>query len=121
MQLRTELLAGQGFALGFLETKPPREAALDDFYDACACAWSANRILGREARVFPAEPDLDAEGLEVAIRAMKAAPERCCYFFRQIPENRLCAELGVPHHWWSKQPWPVIDKRKSVRHRDSPQ
>jgi predicted RNase H-like nuclease len=62
MQLRTELLAGQGFALGFLETKPPREAALDDFYDACACAWSANRILGREARVFPAEPDLDAEG-----------------------------------------------------------
>jgi threonine dehydratase len=69
MQLRKELLAAQGFALGFLKAKPPRGAALDDFYDACVYAWSANRILGQEARVFPAEPDLDAEGLEVAIRA----------------------------------------------------
>lgn len=69
MRLRKELLAGQGFALGFLETKPPRGAALDDFYDACACAWSANRILSKTARTFPAAPDLDAEGLEVAIRA----------------------------------------------------
>lgn len=69
MRLRKELLAEQGFALGFLETKPPRGAALDDFYDACACAWSGRRILTRERRVFPAEPGDDAEGLPVAIWA----------------------------------------------------
>ncbi|HUB63494.1 MAG TPA: DUF429 domain-containing protein [Methylocella sp.] len=69
IKLRKRLLAGQGFALGFLETKTPRGAALNDFYDACACAWSAKRILSQTASVFPVGEELDAEGLEVAIRA----------------------------------------------------
>jgi predicted RNase H-like nuclease len=60
---------GQDFASGFLEAKPPLGAALDDFYDACACAWSGARILRQEERIFPPEPGIDAKGLQVAIRA----------------------------------------------------
>jgi predicted RNase H-like nuclease len=67
--LRKELLSMGGFSLSFLNARPPQGAALDDFYDACACAWSARRILCGKARVFPAHPPLDGEGLEQAIRA----------------------------------------------------
>lgn len=69
MRLRKELLAGQGFPLAFLDSAPPRGAGQDDFYDACACAWSARRILVGAHRAFPAEPGVDAEGLAVAIWA----------------------------------------------------
>jgi predicted RNase H-like nuclease len=69
MRCRKELLAGQDFASGFLEAKPSLGAALDDFYDACACAWSGARILRQEERIFPPEPGIDAKGLQVAIRA----------------------------------------------------
>jgi predicted RNase H-like nuclease len=69
MRCRKELLERKGFALGFLEAKPPRGAALDDFYDACASAWSGARISRQEERIFPPEPGIDAKGLQVAIRA----------------------------------------------------
>jgi predicted RNase H-like nuclease len=69
MQLRKELLTKEGFPLSFLNQMPPQGAGRDDFYDACACAWSAKRILRRKARVFPCHPPLDGEGLEQAIRA----------------------------------------------------
>lgn len=69
MESRKALLAKRGFASDFLEAKPPRGAAVDDFYDACACAWSGTRILAGEARVFPDPPGVDAQGLPVAIRA----------------------------------------------------
>jgi predicted RNase H-like nuclease len=68
MELRRELLAKEGFPPSFLDQKPPSGAAFDDFYDACACAWSARRILHGKARVFPAHPPQDGEGLEQAIR-----------------------------------------------------
>ncbi|MCI0466614.1 MAG: DUF429 domain-containing protein [Beijerinckiaceae bacterium] len=68
-EFRKKLLAREGFSSSFLSQKPPRGAALDDFYDACACAWSAKRILLGSAQVFPSHPPLDAEGLEQAIRA----------------------------------------------------
>jgi predicted RNase H-like nuclease len=69
MQLRKELLRKEGFLLSFLDQNPPRGAGRDDFYDACACAWSARRILHGNARVFPCHPPIDAAGLEQAIRA----------------------------------------------------
>jgi len=70
MEVRKELLAKQGYALSFLEAKPPKGAAQDDFYDACACAWSGRRILAGEARVLPEPPEADSEGgLPVAIPA----------------------------------------------------
>jgi predicted RNase H-like nuclease len=69
MQLRKELLAKEGFPLSFLDQIPPQGAGRDDFYDACACAWSAKRIFYGKARVFPSHPPLDGEGLGQAIRA----------------------------------------------------
>jgi threonine dehydratase len=69
MYRRRQLLESRGFAASFLEAGVPRGAALDDFYDACACAWSATRVVNKEARVFPAQPGIDAIGLQVAIWA----------------------------------------------------
>jgi predicted RNase H-like nuclease len=69
MQLRRGLLTKQGFSLSFLDQSLLRGVGRDDFYDACACAWSAKRILHGSARVFPCHPPIDAEGLEQAIRA----------------------------------------------------
>jgi predicted RNase H-like nuclease len=69
MQLRKELLAKEGFPLSFLDQILPQGAGRDDFYDACACAWSAKRIVYGKARVFPSHPPIDGEGLEQAIRA----------------------------------------------------
>jgi predicted RNase H-like nuclease len=69
MQLRKKLLEKEGFPRSFLDQIAPPGAGRDDFYDACACAWSAKRILARKARVFPWRPPIDAEGLGQAIRA----------------------------------------------------
>ena len=46
----------EGFTPSFLDERPPRGAGRDDFYDACACAWSAKRILYGKERVFPCYP-----------------------------------------------------------------
>ena len=69
MRCRKAFLEKQGFAVSALEANLPRGAALDDFYDACACAWSGARIFEQDERVFPSEPGIDAKGLQVAIRA----------------------------------------------------
>jgi predicted RNase H-like nuclease len=66
---RKLLLHDRGFDVAALEARCPRGGGLDDLLDACACAWSAERIVTGEARLFPPEPGADAEGLEVAIRA----------------------------------------------------
>ncbi|MBO0732978.1 MAG: DUF429 domain-containing protein, partial [Methylocapsa sp.] len=69
LRLRRELLMDHGFGASFLGINLPRGVALDDFYDACACAWTAKRILVGIARIFPCNPPSDIEGLEQAIRA----------------------------------------------------
>jgi threonine dehydratase len=69
MERRKELLVTEGFSPSFVGQKPPRGAALDDLYDACACAWSARRIACGMARVFPFHPPFDGDGIEQAIRA----------------------------------------------------
>jgi predicted RNase H-like nuclease len=46
-----------------------KEVGADDLLDACACAWTARRILeGRSIR-FPANPPGDAKGLRMEINA----------------------------------------------------
>lgn len=60
---------GTRLCFGLSGGKTPLGAALDDFYDACAFAWSGARILRQEERIFPPEPGIDAKGLQVAIRA----------------------------------------------------
>jgi len=69
LEHRKLLLHGRGFEVAALEAQRPRGAGLDDLLDACACAWSAGRILRGEARAFPDAPGTDGHGLPIAIRA----------------------------------------------------
>ena len=64
-----DLLAGQGFDRRFLEGPdcPRRIAAADDFLDACATAWTANRLATGRAERLPADPATDPRGLRMEI------------------------------------------------------
>lgn len=68
---RLELLARAGLPASLLERiwQPPAQAAMDDFLDACACFWTAGRLVRGIARCWPEDPPRDAFGLEMAIRA----------------------------------------------------
>ena len=71
LDLRRGLLRAAGFPLDLLPHTSYRAADVgaDDLIDACACAWSARRILeGRSVR-FPAEPPRDARGLRMEVNA----------------------------------------------------
>lgn len=71
LELRKGLLAAAGFPLAALPPPAYRRADVgaDDLIDACACAWSARRILEGRAVSFPADPPRDARGLRMAITA----------------------------------------------------
>lgn len=71
LTLRRGLLERAGFPRSFLEATTFRASAAgpDDLLDACACAWSAARILAGAARTFPASPPLDPRGLRQEIKA----------------------------------------------------
>lgn len=71
LAFRRNLLVAGGFPVAFLEQTTFRAAVAgpDDFLDACACAWTATRLLAGTALVFPPQPPLDAKGLRQEIRA----------------------------------------------------
>jgi predicted RNase H-like nuclease len=71
LALRRQLLERAGFPAAFLAARRfrPSQAGEDDFLDACACAWTARRVLRGEARSFPEEPRLDPRGLRMQIWA----------------------------------------------------
>jgi predicted RNase H-like nuclease len=71
LALRRGLLADTGYPQAFLEAVHFRTSAAgaDDFLDACACAWTAARILVGTTHTFPNEPPLDARGLRQEIKA----------------------------------------------------
>ncbi len=71
LALRRKLLIAGGFPAEFLEQTsfPVTVAGPDDFLDACACAWTATRLLAGTDLVFPSQPPLDAKGLRQEIRA----------------------------------------------------
>jgi predicted RNase H-like nuclease len=72
LSLRRDLLIRAGFAPGFLAWPrfPASVAGEDDFLDACACAWTARRVLRSEAIRFPEHaPPVDARGLRMEIWA----------------------------------------------------
>ena len=63
--------AGDAFAnalAAFREQVAPKDAGMDDFLDACALAWSAQRCLRGESEVCIGDPTHDARGLLMAIR-----------------------------------------------------
>jgi predicted RNase H-like nuclease len=70
LEERRRLLAEvAGFAPDFLAGRPSKGAGEDDLLDACACCWTAERILRGEALSHPAEPVADAFGIRMAILA----------------------------------------------------
>jgi len=72
LEMRKALLMEEGFSADFLKAANFRkaDAGLDDFLDACACAWSAARIFRGEAiRFSAAEPPRDANGVRMQIFA----------------------------------------------------
>lgn len=69
LDYRRALLAARGVAETFLRAELPRGAGVDDLLDACACAWTAARILKAEAIRFPDAPPVDSKGLRMEILA----------------------------------------------------
>jgi len=71
LALRHLLLARGGFDPTFLVSNrfSPADAQQDDFLDACACAWTARRVLRGEAIRFPKDPPRDPQGLRMEIWA----------------------------------------------------
>jgi predicted RNase H-like nuclease len=68
---RRQLLLRNRYSDEFLATRlgSAKQCASDDFVDACAAAWTAERIFRGEAIRFPAAPDLDDRGFDMAIWA----------------------------------------------------
>lgn len=68
---RRQLLLANGYSDAFLATRLGsfKECGSDDFVDACAAAWTAERIFSDQAIRFPSTADLDEHGLDMAIWA----------------------------------------------------
>jgi predicted RNase H-like nuclease len=68
---RCKILAENGYEHAFLTTRigSYKEHSRDDLTDACAAAWTAERILNKEAIRFPTESDFDNNRLDMAIWA----------------------------------------------------
>lgn len=67
---RRKLLATTGLPPPFLQTRfRAAEAGPDDLLDACACAWTARRVLSGTAHRFPDTPPRDQRGLRQEIWA----------------------------------------------------
>ncbi|MGI9408207.1 MAG: DUF429 domain-containing protein [Hyphomicrobiaceae bacterium] len=71
LALRRSLLQDAGFAEEFLNGLPFRrkDAGPDDLLDACAAAWTAERIHNGSAIQFPDEPLTDGHGIPMTIWA----------------------------------------------------
>ena len=71
LALRRALLGAAGFPAAFLAARrfKSAKAGEDDLLDACACAWTARRVLRGEAHRFPDEPRIDPRGLRMQIWA----------------------------------------------------
>jgi predicted RNase H-like nuclease len=68
---RRQLLLQNGYSDEFLATRVGvgSDCGPDDFVDACAAAWTAERILDGRGIRFPPTPDFDELGLDMAIWA----------------------------------------------------
>ncbi|WP_343210815.1 DUF429 domain-containing protein [Ancylobacter lacus] len=68
---RRKLLAAQGFPAEAMSGVRARALGVgpDDLIDACAAAWTAQRIARGSATSFPSPPERDGHGLPIAIWA----------------------------------------------------
>lgn len=68
---RCKILARNKFTHSFLNTRigSYKEHGRDDLIDACAAAWTAERILTKQAIRFPLMSEVDDTGLDMAIWA----------------------------------------------------
>jgi predicted RNase H-like nuclease len=65
---RIAALVEHGFPAWFVHTVPNGlRVAHNDFLDACAALWTAERIYQGTAKRIPPEPDHDGRGLDMAI------------------------------------------------------
>ncbi|MHB2168385.1 DUF429 domain-containing protein [Alsobacter sp. R-9] len=69
LALRRGLLRSAGLPPELVDAPPPRGAGADDLLDACACLVTARRLAEGTARSWPANPQVDAFGLPMAIWA----------------------------------------------------
>ncbi len=70
LELRRALLEAAEYSPAFLRSIAGLKRSIageDDLLDACACSWSAARILRGNALRFPDPPPLDARGLRMEI------------------------------------------------------
>jgi len=69
-EARRLLLRQSGFPVQNLDLPVgTRNWGWDDVLDACACAWSARRILNGASIRFSGKPECDARGLRMEINA----------------------------------------------------
>jgi predicted RNase H-like nuclease len=68
-QRKKLLMEVAGYSAEFLDSKPPKGVGIDDFIDACACAWVAEKAARGEAVSFPDKPVRDSFGIPMAIWA----------------------------------------------------
>jgi threonine dehydratase len=68
-QRKKLLLDVAGYSEAFLSTKPPSGVGQDDFLDACACAWVAEKIAKGQATCFPEKPLRDSHDIPITIWA----------------------------------------------------
>jgi predicted RNase H-like nuclease len=71
LDLRRTLLGKAGFPINDLKPATYRKSEVgdDDLVDACACAWSARRILQNQHLCFPDNPPRDERCLTMCIKA----------------------------------------------------
>jgi len=68
LALRRRLLADvAGYDPAFLAPLPLPGVGPDDLLDACACAWTAERIAHGHATSYPSPPQRDSFGIPIAI------------------------------------------------------
>jgi predicted RNase H-like nuclease len=68
-QRKKLLMDVAGYSPVFLDSRPPKGVGIDDFIDACACAWVAEKVARGEATSFPQKPLRDSYGIPMAIWA----------------------------------------------------
>ncbi len=98
LEQRRALLSAQGYDEAFLRDQhaPRSKAGPDDFLDACACAWTAARILRGEAIRFPPDPPLDAKGLRMEILAYFLTMRIRSNHYAMVRTIRMMSSKPVP-------------------------